>query len=88
MQVFDIETTNCPYCGYKLDACTAITGEHVPKEGDITICLKCQEPLMIVDDKGSVRKPTTDESAMIAGDLRIAYVRGMLKTAAEFMPKE
>jgi hypothetical protein len=32
---------HCTACFKKLDAHTAVEGDHVPKEGDFTVCIGC-----------------------------------------------
>jgi hypothetical protein len=55
----------CPYCGYFFDR-TAITKglEQPPKEGDVSLCLKCCE-IAIFNADLTVRKPTDAELAEI-----------------------
>ena len=42
--------TLCPWCGYKLDAATNMTGEGGPEPGDLTLCFKCASPLQFDAD--------------------------------------
>lgn len=36
---------HCPTCGYVLDSATCVEGDHNPKPGDVSVCLKCGEVL-------------------------------------------
>lgn len=38
--------TQCPACGYEMDAVTELTTEGtLPKPGDFSLCVKCSQPL-------------------------------------------
>lgn len=37
--------TKCPVCKTRFDAATSISGEHVPKVGDFSLCVRCGQPL-------------------------------------------
>lgn len=54
------EAARCPYCGKKHNATTSTTGDHLPKPGDITICIECANVLLFNDDL-TTRKPTDNE---------------------------
>jgi hypothetical protein len=36
----------CPRCGYEFDAASAADDEAVPEVGDVTICLRCAQPMV------------------------------------------
>lgn len=42
----------CPKCGYNLDRATSVEFKdfHAPKNGDLTMCMKCGEMLMYNED--------------------------------------
>jgi hypothetical protein len=42
--------TRCPWCGKKIDAVSHLTGDFVPKPGDLTVCLGCNGTLVIGAD--------------------------------------
>jgi hypothetical protein len=50
----------CTNCGKLVDSATALDGDHVPKPGDVTICLDCRHLMVFADDM-TVRNPTDDE---------------------------
>lgn len=52
--------TACPYCDYKLDAVTNVSGGHVePSDGDVTVCFSCAQVLIF--DRGVPRKLRAEE---------------------------
>jgi hypothetical protein len=57
----------CTNCGKLVDSATALDGDHVPKPGDVTICLDCRHLMVFADDM-TVRNPTDDEVREMAGD--------------------
>ncbi len=61
-------------CGYKLDACSSANGNHTPKSGDISICIKCGH-IMAFDHDMSLRDLTNEEMYEIAGDPVIIAVQ-------------
>lgn len=45
------EDNKCPNCGHDLDSATSVDSEDVmPREGDITICIKCATILRLDKD--------------------------------------
>jgi hypothetical protein len=50
---------NCPFCGKLFTSATSMKGEHVPKKGDITMCIGCGK--FSVLDRNSKRKLTLRE---------------------------
>lgn len=35
--------TKCPNCGHVIDRATSAFGDHTPREGDISICIRCAQ---------------------------------------------
>lgn len=67
--------TNCPVCGYKIDAATAVSNEGAaPRDGDITVCMKCTSFLMFINGL-DLRLLTLEEVGDLDDDLRIEMVR-------------
>lgn len=60
----------CPSCGYESDAATALSGDHQPSPGDITICFMCGHVMAFADDM-SFRDLTTEEARFVAGNKEI-----------------
>jgi hypothetical protein len=56
----------CPYCGYTTNCATGLDG-HIPKELDISVCIKCFSIALFNKDL-SLRKPEPEEFADIRND--------------------
>lgn len=54
----------CFACGYEMDAATPLNGRNAPKAGSVSICARCGEISMFVDDR-LLREPTDEELADI-----------------------
>lgn len=71
---------HCPKCGKRFDATSSAVGEHRPKPGDVTICIKCGGILFFKDDL-TTRLPTDEEHKRVALDplvMRVQlFIRGM-----------
>lgn len=47
----DLPSSNCPRCGYQFDRCTGVLDEtHVPKNGDVSLCMRCGTVLIFTAD--------------------------------------
>lgn len=57
-----IKDTVCPWCGYRHELATNITGRRAPVSGDKTMCFRC-EGWSIFDPRapGGLRMPTQAE---------------------------
>ncbi len=53
--------TACPYCGCLLDRVTGLTTGGAPAPGDVSLCFRCANVLVLTSSAGAVRKPTFDE---------------------------
>ena len=63
-------TFECPRCGYKCDAATAVSDEPIePKAGDLSVCLHCGAPLEFAEDL-TPRWLTFDEFKTLPPDVR------------------
>jgi len=51
----------CSKCGYTMDYTTGVTGEHIPVEGDLSICLKCGDVTCFTAGLEGVREIPPDE---------------------------
>ena len=60
----------CPRCGKEMDASLAITNDHRPDPGDVSICLYCAG-VSLYDDGLRLRLPTAAESLELRADPRI-----------------
>lgn len=70
------DTLICPFCHYRCDAATPVEGDFdEPKDGDLSICIKCGEWVVFADDVTSVRKPTDDEYLEIGSDRFYGTIR-------------
>jgi hypothetical protein len=75
--------SKCLNCGYPIDAASAMDKEKglldniVPKEGDISICMKCSH-MMAFRKNGQLRPLTDQEMLKIAGDPRILLLQKAL----------
>ena len=85
----DIPTSMCPICGYVMDAATVADGGPpvVPKDGDMSVCLKCGTILIFVDGI-HLRLATPDEvvacpdAAEVSEQVR-RYVRSLPRKPGE-----
>ena len=61
MKSYPMSKSTCPYCGYVSDHAGTIE-EHKagPKEGDVSVCLKCGG-ICLFDESLNIVKPTEEE---------------------------
>jgi len=59
--------STCLNCGATLDHATSVGGEHAPRSGDFTICIKCQAVMVFADDL-SLRGFTDKELEQLKAD--------------------
>jgi hypothetical protein len=48
----------CASCGYVMDAASDSTGNALPAEGDLSVCLQCAAPYLLESHKW---RPLTDD---------------------------
>lgn len=65
--------TYCPVCGAKHECATNASGTRAPKDGDITICIKCGS--MLVFCLGSLIKPSPADALAIEKNIDAQQVR-------------
>ncbi len=71
-------TTTCPHCGYLHEPVGGVDAETPPRNGDITICLRCGVPSIFALAKpGKLRKPTKREQRSLDNDPRISKLIDM-----------
>lgn len=73
------QTARCPLCGVEHDSITGMNFAGKPKDGDVTVCIDCAEPLWL--DKtaeGGLRAPTPAERAELLGVDLVAFIRKQL----------
>lgn len=62
-------STQCPACGAQLDAALNTTSDHMPKDGDPSLCVKCRALLVYCGSPvNSLRYPTADEQRAFLAD--------------------
>ena len=73
--------TVCPFCGYEHELSSAVVKrrsesvvEPRMKPGDVTLCIKCGE-LSVLSFNEMLRKPSHDESSMLARDPAVRTLR-------------
>lgn len=66
-----LPSSTCCECGTVLDAAS---GPCRPKEGDLTLCIKCGS-LNAFDANLALRKPTDDEIFTVAKDPEFQFMR-------------
>lgn len=49
----------CPHCKKQLDAASSVKGDHVPRVGDLTVCIDCTT--VLTWEVGMVLRPITDD---------------------------
>lgn len=78
MKTFITDAIECPWCKFEI---TRQTGEGVPREGDVTICINCLN-LNVFQKEGTLRKMTEQEYKQIHPDnlQRIHLYQAMLKS--------
>lgn len=76
-----VNFTVCPFCGDEHDRSSAVTRRgalpHVEprmRPGDASMCIKCGE-FSVMGWSDALRKPSPDESAMLARDPAVRRVR-------------
>jgi hypothetical protein len=47
-----IPATPCPACGFPFERATCTTGDHQPKAGDLTLCIRCACVLIFTEGLG------------------------------------
>lgn len=50
--------SNCPVCGHAANRATSVKADAVPKENDITICIRCRG-ILVFDKTLALKKITT-----------------------------
>lgn len=81
MKTTHLDLDFCPNCGYGMNACSSAFEEDVePKEGDITLCLKCGQ-ILLFDDKLKVRYPKMGELDCVEASefTRIKYIQAKIR---------
>lgn len=71
----------CPRCGYACDAASGVgpDGEaHVPRPGDISLCLKCGCPMEFGETGVAPRWLVYEELARLDRDTRTKIVQAIL----------
>jgi hypothetical protein len=65
--------TVCPSCGHEHEFCSPVTGDRLPKDGDVSVCIDCLAVNIFCNSQGtlSLRKPTPEEAQAIASDSRL-----------------
>ena len=64
-----VTATACPYCGYYLDAATAVEDQGRPEEGDLSVCLKCTGVLIYNEHGKPCVLTDAERDALPADDL-------------------
>lgn len=84
-----ITPTDCPACGYRLDAAQDADGNSRPASGDVSFCFGCGTILIFTDDM-AVRLATDTELDELAKDDPELHrrVRVWAKRAAAFHQAE
>ena len=63
--------TQCPMCGQRHDRITCVSGDRLPRNGNITLCLRCGHFLVFDDTRlEGLRPPTPQENQDIRNDRR------------------
>lgn len=72
------EPVACPYCGYQMDATTAVDGpgDKEPKAGDVAFCIACGRVAVFTSILGRLRPvpPTAEQLAEYLADPRIGGI--------------
>jgi len=72
----------CPTCTRSLNAASAVEGNHLPKVGDVTICLYCGSILMFyegLDLKAMTSRQIDDLPVEVM--IQLAKLSGVIKKA-------
>lgn len=48
--MYEIPETQCPACGARFDAVTAVRYESMPEPGDLSVCIMCASVLRFGND--------------------------------------
>lgn len=77
----------CDNCGYELDAVSGVNGDFIPKDGDVSVCMRCgaQRIFVINDGHLSRRMPTEAEAHEMAEDeylIKLERVRAFVTSGA------
>lgn len=78
-----VEDIKCIACGYLLNAATSCTGDEVPVEGDISICISCGHVMAFADDCGNLRDLNDAEMREVAGHPTILRIQKARRLAAD-----
>ena len=54
-------TTACPDCGTPLSAATGVDDGTTPKDGDVSLCIRCGAWLVFTNNADELRPITEDE---------------------------
>lgn len=72
----------CRKCGHPFHAATDPLGEHVPSEGNISVCVECGE-LSVFNADRTLREPTPEEARYASLQPKIIalqlFIRGRRK---------
>lgn len=80
-----IEPTECPECGYVLNASVNMNSEGAPEPGDYTVCGRCRSFLVFTDEMG-VRLLTEEEIADMDASIRAEMVQ--IREMVRDMPQD
>lgn len=59
----------CPYCGYVTDGIANMTDDHMPTDGDVSICMECGIIAVVSSTAPTgLRRPTTAERSTFLRD--------------------
>ena len=77
----------CDNCGYQLDAVSGVDGDFVPKDGDVSVCMKCgaRRIFTVIDGNLGRRMPTEEETINMNEDeylIKLERVRAFVTQGA------
>jgi len=52
MTAHRLPESECPSCGYRVDAASGISTDEAPKPGDVTLCMKCGQVMQFTATLG------------------------------------
>jgi len=61
--------SDCPACGYHIDAATCVEGNYQPSPGDPTVCVACGAVLVFTEAR-TLRATTAAEVATFPAETR------------------
>jgi hypothetical protein len=81
----------CPTCGYRMTEHSAVGGDgpRLPKAGDASVCIRCGQVLLYVNDMVGLRfrLPTAPELEELLDEDRIAQVLAAWVTTFDRTPE-